>query len=176
MNTLKRFRIAFIILAVLEVVLGVVLILNPMTSAITLSYLFGALVLIWGLAKVIGYFTKDDFGVPYGLDLAGGILNLLMGLLLIIFPGISVAVLPVFVALTLLFGGILRIQTAVELKRVGYGNWWLTLLFALIVTALSIFLLFNPFAGTVIAMVLIGITIAADGIINLCHLLWLSRR
>ena len=81
MNTLKRFRIAFIILSVLEVVLGVVLILNPMTSAITLSYLFGALVLIWGLAKVIGYFTKDDFGVPYGLDLAGGLLNLLMGVL-----------------------------------------------------------------------------------------------
>ena len=74
MDTLKRYRNWAIGLSAGMALLGLVLILWPETSAITVCWLLGALCLALGVCQIARYCRLGALGVLFRFDLGGGIL------------------------------------------------------------------------------------------------------
>ena len=84
--TYKRLRtakIGYLILSAALCVLGVVLIAMPELSAQWLCRFAGGLMLVFGTIKIIGYFSRDLYRLAFQHDLAMGILQLVLGCVLI---------------------------------------------------------------------------------------------
>ena len=126
MDTLKRYRNWAIGLSAGMALLGLVLILWPETSAITVCWLLGALCLALGVCQIARYCRLGALGVLFRFDLGGGILGVLAGLLLL-HPAGALMVLPVIGGFYILVEGVFTLQAAVELRRFGLPRWGLTL-------------------------------------------------
>lgn len=80
MEWIKRAKSTYIAVSVIMVILGAVLMLNPGLSMLTLCYLIGGLMVIFGITRLVGYFSKDLFRLAFEFDLALGIFCMLAGI------------------------------------------------------------------------------------------------
>jgi uncharacterized membrane protein HdeD (DUF308 family) len=117
-------------------------------SYVSLSLIFSALIVLSGLFW-IAFSISVSFALKgWGWFLVGGVLELVIGTLLIMHPAVSIKILPFFIGFWLLFGGIMGIGGALHFKSLGGINWGWPLLFGIGTTLFSIILLANPvFAG-----------------------------
>ena len=127
MDTLKRYRNWAIGLSAGMALLGLVLILWPETSALTVCWLLGALCLALGVCQIARFCRLGALGVLFRFDLGGGILGVLAGLLLLLHPAGALMILPVIGGFYILVEGVFTLQAAVELRRFGLPRWGLTL-------------------------------------------------
>ena len=85
------------------------------------------------------------------------------------------SVLPFFTGVFLLIGGVVKLQGALDLKRLGFGAWWLILLIALAMFVLGGVLVANPFEAARVVVILIGTGLLADGLANSFNLLMITH-
>ncbi|HOB28260.1 MAG TPA: DUF308 domain-containing protein [Bacillota bacterium] len=175
METVQRFKTAFIIISVLFILLGITLIIWPEFSLLTICKLCGVITLLLGLVRVIVYFRRDAFENLFRADLAQGLIFLLLAGFMLFAPKAVVSVIPVILGLVILIDSILRIQLSVELKRLHQEKWWLSLILALLTAVLGTLLLFNPFAGSVVLTIFIGIALTINGAVNLWGILFFTK-
>ena len=69
--------------------------------------------------------------------------------------------------LFILADALLRVQTAFDAKRIGVKQWWLILIMSLITAVIGTLLFLKPYNGTEGVMILIGLNLVVDGILNL---------
>ena len=86
MDLIKKAKHAYITISVIMLVLGLVLLIWPKMSLSVLCYLIGAMLIIGGVVKLVGYFSKDLYRLAFQFDLAFGILSILLGVVFIIHP------------------------------------------------------------------------------------------
>lgn len=175
MAYVKKFKLTFIIMSVLYVLLGITLIAKPEFSALAICRLFGTIVLIPGIIRVIGFFRADAYGNLLSLDLVHGLFYIVLGSFMLIAPKTVISALPVILGIVIIIDSILRLQLAVNLKRLQHNKWRIHLYFALITAALGTLLLFNPFAGSIILTRLIGISLAINGAVNLWGIIYITK-
>lgn len=157
-------RIARIIMGLLFVGVGVWVFLTPIASYLTLAFLFSLAFLISGILEIVSAIGASKTSENWGWTLVGGIIDFLIGLLLIFQPAISVVVLPLFIGFAILFRSIMSVGWSIRLKKIGIRDWGFLLLLGILGILFSFILLFNPlFAGftivfyTAIAFVIAGI-------------------
>ena len=117
MDTLKRYRNWAIGLSAGMALLGLVLILWPETSALTVCWLLGVLCLALGVCQIARYCRLGALGVLFRFDLGGGILDLLLGFLLILDPFEGAAALMVYLGISLLITGVSGVYTVICAAR-----------------------------------------------------------
>lgn len=152
--------------SVLLVVLGVYIIINPEVGVAAICGVIGALALIFGIIKIAVYFSTEIRGIGLSYDLSIGALCAIAGIILLFKPKGVVDLIQVLVGVFLLIDSVLKLQTAVDAKRLGLEGWWVTLIFTLICLALGVVMLLK--LGADILMVLVGVALIADGLQNLC--------
>ena len=95
MDLIKKAKHAYITVSVIMVILGLVLVIWPEMSLSVLCYLIGAMLVIGGIVKLIGYFSKDLYRLAFQFDFAFGILSILLGLVFIIHPEHIISILQI---------------------------------------------------------------------------------
>ncbi|MBC8571241.1 HdeD family acid-resistance protein [Zongyangia hominis] len=171
----KKIKGTFLLIAILNIVLGLCLIIWPQISAVTLCYLFGALTAAAGLFQVICYFSRDSYGIPLASDLALGLMSLIVGAILILHPGDVITLLPIVIGILVVLNSVFLLEAAIDVKRAGIESWWAILLMAVIGAVLGVLLLFHPFAGASALMILIGAALVVSGVENICAVIYLKR-
>ena len=83
MDSLKAEKRAYIILSAIQLILGGYLIARPMQSFSIACYVIGTVLVVYGIIKLIGYFTKDMYQLAFQFDFAMGILSAVVGCLLL---------------------------------------------------------------------------------------------
>lgn len=174
MKELKRVRNFFVGFSVLSLILGICIVAWPGMSAMTLCFLTGALLIIVGLVRIVCYFTRGSVGMPLFSSLALGIFSLLLGALLVSRPGSALVLLPYVAGFTMLMNGASEIQAAMDVRRSGAGGWWAVLLMAILTMACGLLLILNPFSGALTLMVLLGISLIVDSIVNIITTLFIT--
>lgn len=164
MDTLKRYRNWAIGLSAGMALLGLVLILWPETSALTVCWLLGALCLALGVCQIARFCRLGALGVLFRFDLGGGILGVLAGLLLLLHPAGALMILPVIGGFYILVEGVFTLQAAVELRRFGLPHWGLTLGLGILDLLLGFLLILDPFEGAAALMVYLGISLLITGV------------
>lgn len=168
MEMIKKTKKAYICSSLVMMALGVLLLLFPEISALTVCYIVGAFVTLFGIVKLVGYFSKDLFRLAFQFDLALGIFSIVIGILILIHPTNIVNIVPVIIGLFVLIDGAFKMQTAIDAKKFGMNRWWCVVALAAATGFAGLFLIINPFEGAKALMILLGATLVVDGIQNLC--------
>lgn len=95
---------------ILCIALGIAVFVFPLESYVTLSILFGVLMLVIGAAQLIISATSGNYLMMRGYLIVGGIIDLLIGIFLCINPGITLVALPIIMGISLLYNSFLVIS------------------------------------------------------------------
>lgn len=151
--------------------LGIAVFVFPLQSYVVLSILAGVLMLFVGAAQLIIASTSGNYLAMRGYMLVGGFIDLLLGFLLCIYPGVTMALLPVMLGIWMMYHAFMTIAFGGDLEtfRIKGSGW--TILGGVLLLVLSFFVLVNPFsAGIATVVVLAGVGLLVFGFL-LC---WIS--
>ena len=123
-----------------------------------------------GLLRAARYFLRDRYETMMRRDLSVGLILMAAGGFLILRMDAVISLLPFVFGLMLLGGCAGKLQTAVDLRRVGSGMWPASLLMAAVSLALGIVLLCQPFESAMVLTRFIGVAITLEGAENLAAL------
>ncbi len=155
---------------VLAIAAGIAVFAFPLESYVTLSILFGVLMLMTGTAKLIAASTSANFFMMRGYVIVGGVVDLLLGLFLCVYPGVTLVLLPIMMGLWMMYNSFMMIALAGDFDTFGIpGAGWI-IGGSVVLLIMSILVLANPFgAGIATVIVLAGVGLVVFGIL-LCAL------
>ena len=104
-----------------------------------------------------------------GVALAG------FGLYILIRPGIIEVFLTTVFAIIIIVDGILKLQYALDFRKLDAGGWWIEAVCAAVMIILGIVVLFNPFATVAAVMLFIGVVFVFEGAWDLASILYISK-
>lgn len=151
------------------ILIGILLVLEPdMTTAILLQVL-GLYWLISGILSIVRIFLDKT---RWGLKLAGGILGIIAGLLVLQHPLWSTMIIPT--TLILIVGVIGIVVGIVGLIEAFTGAGWGAGVLGILAIIFGILLLLNPVVGATLLPVVLGIAAIVGGVAAL-FVAWRSR-
>lgn len=157
-----------IVTSILLCILGVLLMVNPAISVQVLGILCGVVLVVFGIIRLVGYFSRDLYRLAFQYDLVFGIVMMVIGVLGLLHPEWVLSFMCVALGIAILTDGLFKIQIALDSKRFGIRTWWLIFTTAVIAAILGLLLVFRPAAGSQMLTVLFGVALLAEGILNLC--------
>ena len=103
-------------------VIGIVVFAFPAQSYIGMSLMFGWLILLSGIFQVILSTANKHYITGRGWMLAGGIIEIVLGAILVWNVALSAATLPIFLGFWLMFRGFSAIGLGGERSRIGMDH------------------------------------------------------
>ena len=161
---------------ILCIAAGVLVFIFPMESYMTLSIIFGVLMVLVGAAQLIIASTSGNYLAMKGYMIAGGILDLFLGIFLCVYPAVTVLMLPIMLGIWLMYHSFMMIALGGDLDtfKLSGSGWVVFGGFLLLI--LSILVLVNPFsAGIATVIVFTGVGLILFGAL-LCGESALLRR
>lgn len=137
-----------IIVAIAMIVLGIVIMVMPVKSAIVVMYLATIGFIVFGIHQIVVY-ARTPHELKNGWNLANGIIFIVLGVLILLSSTASMAVTFAFLlGFIALFSGITQISSFGVYKKAGdpAAGWILTS--GIINLLLGIFFIFTPFVAT----------------------------
>ena len=158
-----------LISAVIELIVGVLLLLNPQgfTSAIIIG--LGVLLIAAGLMRIIRYFMASPAEGVRTQGLSTGLVLLIVGAVCALMADRFVAMFPL---LTMLYGVLLLIMSAakvqlfVDMVRLKNTNWLFAAIGAALSVLLAVIVLVNPFETTAIVWMIIALSLIAEAVLD----------
>ncbi len=164
-------KAGYVLSCVLLCALGITLIAVPDFSISMLCRVGGILLILFGCVKIIGYISKDLYRLAFQFDLAFGILLISMGAILILRTGSMVHIICSLLGLYILADALLKVQISIDSRSFGIQQWWIILAAAVITSIVGFLLIFRPYESARMAMILLGISLLSEGILNLVTVL-----
>ncbi len=137
----------YLVLGVLFIVGGIMLAADPISAYIGLSIFASVWIFVSGIFSVAFAASNSKILPGWGWYLAGGILELLLGLLLMCFPGIMAVAIPFILGFWLMFRGISIIAGSMDLKSLQVSNWGWALVLGILIVVLSFLVFAYPAAA-----------------------------
>ena len=172
MEWLRSVKAAYFAVSAALIVLGGWLLLMPGVSAVTVCTVLGTLSVLYGVVKLLGYFSNDLYRLAFQFDLAVGILSIAVGLILMFHSDAVLAFLPTVIGIFILVDSVLRFQTSIDARHFGMRRWWIITAISCAGAGLGVLLLLHPFDGALAMIRLIGLTLMIDGAENLVTCLY----
>ena len=164
---MKNLLKSSIVASILLLVLGILLVFESEATIFTISYIVGAILICAGAFALIRFFTKSKNATSImGLDVLYGIVTIILGCLIIKNPGAIGSLLPIVLGIAIIVSSANKIQYAFNLKNSDNDLWKTTMIISVIGTICGVVLLFNPFAGAVLLMRIVGIFIIVYAILD----------
>ncbi len=169
-DTLKRLKGNVIASGIVSIVLGILFLMEPVISGVTLCYFIGAMVLIGGIAKMVMSISHPG---DASSSFAGGLVIFFLGLLCIIRPDIIMDFLTILAGLFVIADGAKGLSDGMACMRANVGGGIVLVVASVVMMICGCFLVFAPFA---FIMIMAGIVMLINGIFNLIFLAAFSSR
>jgi len=160
-------KTGYIVMSVALFSSGVLFVSVPDISMQIIGKLLGAIMILFGCFKLVGYFSKDLFRLAFQYDLQFGIIALILGAIILLKPSDVISLLFVAMGIVLLADSLFKIQIAVDSRKFGIGKWWVILTLAIISGVIAVVLILRPSESARILTTLLGATLIAEGTLNL---------
>ena len=159
-----------IITCILEIMVGVLLLINPVgfTSGIIIGA--GVLLCLGGLLSIVRYFMmKPDIAAQKQL-LFKGLLAILGGAVCITKYDWFLSAFPLLtvlyaIAMLILAAG--KLQKMADMKRLGLPRWYMPGISAAMAAVLSAIILLNPFGAVAVVWTFVAISLIAEAIVEI---------
>lgn len=149
---------------IFSIAFGIAVFVFPLQSYVILSIIAGILMLFVGAAQLIIASTSGNYLAMRGYMLVGGVIDLILGILLCVYPGVTMALLPVMLGIWMMYHAFMTIAFGGDLEtfRVKGSGW--TVFGGILLLILSFIVLVNPFsAGIATVIVLAGVGLLVFG-------------
>lgn len=160
-------KIGYIVMSVMFCIAGALFIALPDISITMIGISIGIAMIVFGIVKLVGYFSRDLFRLAFQFDLELGILLLVLGLIVLIRPDDLMTFICIALGISILTDGLFKVQIALDSKRFGIKSWWVILALAVVAGTIGVFLIFRSAKSAQFLTVLLGVSILAEGILNL---------
>ena len=164
-NAFKKLKISTTVAAIALIVIGLMFIIFPDSSATVICYVAGALLLLWGILNLVSFFVTGMRRTGSG-ELVLGITLVSVALLLFIKPWVVAEFLTVIFGIALIADGALKLQQFTVMCRLNIKSRWAVLVIALISLALGVLLAFDPFGSKNVLMMYAGVSLITAGVLN----------
>ena len=161
-RTVKNWWI-FLILGIFLVICGVWVMMTPLESYITLAIFFSVMVFVNGIFDIAFSISNSKMLKGWGWHLAGGILETLLGVILMIHPALTMNILPLMLGFWLMFGAVSIISGAFDLKSYKIKGWGWLLVLGILIMIFSFMVIGNPIFGSGTIVIMTSIAIVAYG-------------
>lgn len=154
-----------LIAGILCIAAGICVFVFPVESYVVLSILFGIVMLLTGVGQLIIASTSGNYLMMRGYFIVGGIMDLILGIFLCVYPGVTLVVLPFMMGLWLMYHSFVLIAFGGDMDTFKVSGSASMIILGILVLILSIFVLLNPFsAGVVTVLVVAGAGLLLLGI------------
>ena len=161
------------IAGILCILAGIAVFVFPIQSYVALSIIFGVLVLLVGAAQLIIASSSNNYLAMKGYWVVGGVLDILLGIFLCIYPNVTLMLLPVMMGIWMMYHSFMILAFGGDLENFSIKGSGGTIFGGILLLILSIMVLINPFgAGVATILVLTGVGLMVFGFI-LC---WLATK
>lgn len=162
----QAIRYWWLLLAVglLLLAVGILIFLFPARSYLELSMLLGWVILLAGILEVVLSATNRHFITGRGWMLAGGIIEMILGLVLIFNVALAATMLPLLLGFWLLMRAFSTIGLGSDMRTLEISGAGWTILMGILLLICSLWILFQPVGvGTSAVIVWVGITMLFAG-------------
>lgn len=159
-------KIGYMVVSTMICMLGILLIAIPELSASMLGIICGILLIAFGIIRIVGYCSKDLYRLAFQYDLVFGILMIAIGVMMLVNPRNRIAVICVALGISFFMDSIFKVQIALDSRKFGIREWGLILGFAVVAGIFSLILIFRPGENSNALLILCGIALLAEGILN----------
>lgn len=164
---MRTAKIGYIVISSLLCVLGIILFAVPDFSVSAIGFICGALLIAFGIVRLIGYFSKDLYRLAFQYDLAFGIMMMALGTVMVFHPDSLMNFICIALGISFLTDGLFKIQIAVDSKKFGIQKWWIIFSLAIVTVVFGAVLIARPDKSSRILTVLMGICMLCEGILNI---------
>lgn len=132
------------IIGILFILFGAMVIKKPIDSFYAFSIFIGISLIVSGVAEIY-FFSKVRKGLnDWSWYMSGGVVDVLLGVILITNPKIILIIFTLLISLLLFFRAIHIIRRAIELKNTKNKNWIWVLIVGVLLLGLTVLLVLKP--------------------------------
>lgn len=164
---MKIAKYGYIAISVILCIAGIAILLFPSPPLASIGIFFGITMLIFGIIKLIGYFSKDLFRLAFQYDLQFGILLTVLGAVTLLKRENAVEFICTAYGISLIADSLFKIKTAYDAKNFGIRRWRLTLILAVICGFAGLLVMIWPSVAIKIVKALFGISLITEGTLSL---------
>jgi len=136
-------KVLTIILGAIMVICGFSCMCTPLMTFLEAGYLLVLLLLIYGVGAIIESFMEKKYGLP----LLFGILSIILGIVIMVVPGLKLmtdGILVYIMAVWFLLQGVVNIFMAFKQKKIENKGWIWMLIFGILGVLVGIYSLVHP--------------------------------
>ncbi|MEX0274177.1 MAG: HdeD family acid-resistance protein [Flavobacteriaceae bacterium] len=165
-QSIKHWYIPLIV-GIIFVALGIWVMASPLESYLGLALLFSISFIVAGISETLFAISNKDGLEGWGWYLVGGLLNLLIGIFLVAYPGVSIVTLPFVIGFTVMFRSFQALGFAYDLKNYGVLGWGNMAIWAVLGILFSFILIFNPELAGLTVVICTGLSILFAGVASI---------
>ena len=159
---LKKIRLHVSLSALLTVVLGVVIMLNPTSTVLLIAKAVGTIILIVGAVMILGGLFDSD-GTRMG-GIAVGAFIAIIGAWVLMSPEKAAAIIPAVVGVIMILQGIENAELAFSAKKARGRHWGINLLVAAANIAFGVLCITTGLGVVSIGMMFVGGMLVFNGL------------
>lgn len=160
-------KYGYILISIVFCLAGIRILFAPTPQIATIGLFFGIAMLVFGVIKLIGYFSRDLFRLAFQNDLQFGILLIILGSITLVKRENAVAFLCAAYGISMVAEGLFRAKTAMEAQRFGIHSWWLTMSLSVLNGLIGILIIAWPQTAIAVAQTLLGVSLIVEGSLSL---------
>lgn len=170
--------ISSIIMALCELVLGVLLLINPICFTSLVFIILGIVLAVTGIIEIIAYFRTEPAGAILRQNLAVGLAEITAGLFCIFRYEWLIAAFPL---LTILYGILIlmtsfaKIQWTADMIRLKQSQWYLAAISALLSAVFALIILSDPFSSTAALWIFVAVSLIVEAAADVAVLFFRKR-
>lgn len=157
----------YLLNGIIFLIAGFVVFSNPFSSYVLLSIFFSVTLFVTGIFEIAFAVSNRKGHVGWGWSLASGIVDLAIGFILMLYPSVSMAVIPLFLAFWFMFKGISLIGFSIQLHTEKIPNWGWVLVGGIGLIVIAIVILDNPTLGVAAILGLMAAAFWGTGIFSI---------
>lgn len=171
----REMKWSMLLSAALYMVLGLVLVIFPATTARTICYMIAGIAIVVGLVNLVVYFTRNITRNYYRNDFVMGLLMVVLGIFVIYKADLVIALVPFIIGLCIVISGLFKLQGALDVQRMG-GSSVVILGIAIVNVVIGILMVINPFESAILLQRLLGVGLLFSGLTDMASTLYLSGK
>ena len=164
---IRAAKFGYIIMSVVFILIGLACVIKPTASANVICKVLGAAMLLFGIVKLMGYFSKDLFRLAFQYDLEFGCAQIVLGTIMLIDTEGFRELFVIAIGIVILIDAMFKLRIALDSKQFGIKPWSLILVLAVISGLAGLLLVIRPGKSTSVLMTLLGLTYITEGLLDL---------
>lgn len=153
---LNKYINVSIVISILLMILGGLIFIYPTMTLKAFSYVVSVILVLFGIYLIVEDYKFKKILVLFDFSLVG-ILCLLLGIILLIYPNILTTLIPIFLGIWFIMSGIVKFRLTSLLSNSDFNGWIISLIMSILSVTCGILFIISPLNGAIALVSFIGI-------------------